>query len=225
MRYNIITNYYNDKNQERTEELNFCILENLRNQFINNIVIMSTQAHYDVLMSICDESLKSKIIPIITDIRPSYNDYFRIISKLFGDNDNINIISNLDIIIPPEISLYMQYYIPNKQTCLALSRWDVNNRFDYKNNSTLFDRADSQDTWVFMGGVNQIAGVDYGLGVAGCDNSIAYLLEQNGYNVINPSRTIKTYHLHLTNIRNYTDTEGHAIFRIPPPYKLIEPSI
>jgi hypothetical protein len=88
----------------------------------------------------------------------------------------------------------------------------------------LFDRADSQDTWIFKGGVNQVSGADFTMGIAGCDNAIAHLLEQHGYNVINPSRTIKTYHLHLTNIRNYTDISGNAIQRIQPPYKLINPT-
>jgi len=112
---------------------------------------------------------------------------------------------------------------------LSLTRWDVkaDNVFNTNNHvdsSVLFDTPDSQDTWIFMGGVPQISGADFTLGKAGCDNSIAYMLEQSGYNVLNPSRTIKTYHLHLTNIRNYTDVVGHAIERIQPPYKLLYPT-
>lgn len=223
MRNNLIVNYYRDKVVERTNELDFCILENIKNELIDNIVVIANQSDMNHLDSICPSESKQKMIPIITGDRPSFNDYFRITS-IFSDENNINIISNLDIIIPAESLIAIPYYMTTEKTCLALSRWDINNGAAYKNNSTLFDRWDSQDTWVFKGGVPIIADADIQLGKAGCDNKIAYLLEQSGYNVINPSKTIKTYHLHLTNIRNYTDVVGQAIERIPPPYKLIIPT-
>jgi hypothetical protein len=103
---------------------------------------------------------------------------------------------------------------------LALSRWEIQNL--EKNISTHFDRDDSQDTWIFLGSVNNINLADFTLGVCGCDNKIAYLLGENGYYVINPSKTLKTYHLHLTNVRNYLNVVGEATERIPPHYKLIE---
>lgn len=232
-KHNLIVNYYNDKNIERGTELDFCLLENMSNPNINKVVVICTEKDYKHLLEITHND-NNKIIPIITEIRPTFNDYFAITKKLFNSDININIISNLDIIIPHEslsqiknsdIHKVVLDYFPNISTCLALSRWDITNKSeDFKNGVVLFDRADSQDTWIFKGGVNHILGADFTIGIAGCDNSIAHLLEQHGYNVINPSRTIKTYHLHLTNIRNYTDISGHAIQRIQPPYKLINPT-
>jgi hypothetical protein len=61
------------------------------------------------------------------------------------------------------------------------------------------------------------------MGVAGCDNRLAYELEQAGFIVINPSLSIKTYHLHLTNIRNNINEVGQNIIIIPPPYKMVIP--
>ena len=129
-------------------------------------------------------------------------------------NNNINIISNLDIIIPQEtlyseVSKTINDYIDSK-TCLALSRWDIQENNTYVH----FDRSDSQDTWIFIGGVPNINGADFTLGKCGCDNKILYLLDESGYFLINPSKTLKTYHLHLTNIRNYGNV-------IPPPYNLL----
>lgn len=223
--YNLLVNYYTDKIEERNKELIFCITENIKNQYISNIVVICTENDYIFLKGITESK---KIIPIITESRPTYNDYFLIIRKLFSTDENINIISNLDIIIP-ESSLNsnsnksISDYLKDKKCCLALSRWDINYPINYSENSVLFDRADSQDTWVFIGGVNEILSADFTLGLAGCDNSIAYLLENNGYTVLNPSKTIKTYHYHLTDIRNYADIAGNPIFRLPPPYKLITP--
>lgn len=237
IKHNLIVNYYTDKNSQRTNELNYCIFKNLYNENINKVVVICTESDYAKLLTIYNEN-KSKLIPIITDKRPTYNDYFAITTKLFNGKTNINIIANLDIIINPEelvqqkgadIRNVVSDYIMNEKTCLALTRWDVktDNVFNTNNHidsSTFFDRDDSQDTWIFMGGVPQISGADFTLGIAGCDNKISYLLEASGYNVINPSRTIKTYHLHLTNIRNYTDIVGHATERLQPPYKLLQPT-
>lgn len=229
--HNLIINYYTDKNDARNQELKFCVSENLKNEYIDNIVLILSENDYNQFKNTFPPS--QKIIPIITEIRPTYNDYFRIMRKLFDSENNINIISNLDIIIPKESLIQSKNgkcindYLTNKSTCLALTRWDIigaDTTGTWNNNIQLFDTPDSQDTWVFLGGVNQITGADFTLGLAGCDNSIAHLLEVSGYNVLNPSRTIKTYHFHLTNIRNYTNVVGHAIERIPPPYKLLHPT-
>lgn len=214
---NLILNYYVDKRADRNAELQTCFMRNLNNPDIHNIVVVSNESDYLSLVDKCEN--KHKIIPIITESRPTFNDYFGITRTLFNGEDNINIISNLDIIIPSETLKLVGNYI-NNNTCLALSRWDIQD-LD-KNISSLFDRADSQDTWIFLGSVKNIGMADFTLGKAGCDNKIAYLLSENGYYVINPSKTLKTYHLHLTNVRNYLNVVGEAIERVPPPYKLIE---
>lgn len=223
MKYNLLVNYYIDKNATRSAELNFCILENISNPVFSNILVIASQHDYNYLMSICPESHKDKIIPLIEEKRPTYNNYFLLMEKHFSDSNNINIISNLDVIVPPETLLYSSFYLTGK-SCLALTRWDISNHLDYKNQSSLYNTPDSQDTWIFKGGVNQINGADFTLGVAGCDNSIAYLLEVSGYEVKNPSKTLRTYHYHTSNLRNYTDIVGNVIFRLPPPYKLIHPT-
>ena len=223
-KHNLFVNYYQDKNEDRTKELNFSLFENLKNEKINNVVLISTEVDYLKLKYICDNDLFKKIIPVITDKRPTFNDYFRLTKKLFNSYDNVNIIANLDIIIPLETISNLSNYLTTNNTCLALTRWDINNGDDYKNNSTFFDRADSQDCWMFNGGVEQIYGADFTLGICGCDNVSAHLLEQKGYNVINPSRTIKTYHLHLVQVRNYMNQVGIPTERLSPPYKILAPT-
>ena len=59
-----------------------------------------------------------------------------------------------------------------------------------------------------------------GVFVHNCDNKLAYELSQAGFEVLNPSRTIVTFHLHDVNIRTYV---SENIYRIPPPYKLLPP--
>jgi hypothetical protein len=223
MYYNIFVNYYIDKNIDRQSELDFCISENLKNKSLNHYVVICNSNEYDNFLSKYADYEK-KIIPVIIDKRPTYNDYFQLITKLFPQEDNINIVSNLDIIIPKETLLYSTFYLSGK-SCLALTRWDIQNNVDYQNNSVLFDIPDSQDTWIFKGAVPQISGATFTLGTCGCDNSIAHLLSVAEYEVKNPSRNLKTFHYHLTNIRNYLDISGQATEIISPPYKLLPPTL
>jgi len=59
--------------------------------------------------------------------------------------------------------------------------------------------------------------------VHNCDNRLAYDIQAHGYNVINSCHTIKTYHLHNSNIRNYLNDKNEPIERIPQPYLLVNP--
>jgi hypothetical protein len=220
---NLIVNYYIDSVEERQKELDFCLSKNLQNKYIDNvIVIMSLGVSKQFELKYAEH--KDKIIPVIMEKRPSYNDYFFLLNKAFESKSNVNFISNLDIIIPEQTVIYSKFYLNHEKVCLALTRYDINSVQNYESNSTFFDRVDSQDTWIFQGGIDNIIGADFTLGVAGCDNGVAHLLESSGYELKNPSKTLKTYHYHLTNIRNYIDGVGRAIERVPPPYKLLPPT-
>ena len=99
---------------------------------------------------------------------------------------------------------------------------------EFKNEKNLNDckifgpRNDSQDTWIFhskfLPSDKQIIRTNFLLGKAGCDNAIAYLFNDFGFIVFNEPYVIRTYHYHLSQIRNYT-----AIDKINPPYLLIKP--
>lgn len=245
MKHNLFVNYYSDKHQERTKELDFCILENIRNKSIDNIIVIATQSDYEKLISmvsyheilkqtslprlkIKSNSLTNKLVPVITNVRPTFNNYFKLMETYFPSDDNINIIANLDIIIPIETlsnesGKTASSYIPTNKDCLALCRWDALG-IDYKKENKFLNQVDAQDCWIFRGGVPQINEADNCLGIAGTDNKIAYLLELNGYKVTNPSITLKTFHYHMTGVRNYTQVIGDDIYRIAPPYKTIQPT-
>jgi hypothetical protein len=178
MQYNLFVNYYIDKNSVRQQELEFCITENLKNESLNYYVVICNSNEYDNFLSKYADYEK-KIIPVIIDKRPTYNDYFQLITKLFPQEDNINIVSNLDIIIPKETLLYSTFYLSGK-SCLALTRWDIINKVDYIKNSNLFDRPDTQDTWIFKGAVPQISGATFTLGTAGCLDGETEILYKRG---------------------------------------------
>lgn len=147
-------------------------------------------------------------------IRPTFNDLFAAANVACEDGE-IAIISNSDIFFDETIKLAENI---KEGECYALSRWDVmeNGR------ARPFHRADSQDVWIFRTPIKEIPEATFGLGVAGTDNAIAHLLEQAGYKVTNPCKSIHAFHLHLSGVRNYIE-KGKVIDRIPPPYKLVIP--
>jgi len=221
MNYNLFINYYVDKNELRQDELEFCFSQNLANRTNTKIVAFTTKEDYEHLASKYSEHLH-RVHAIIQENRPTYNDIFQIMTKYFGTEDNINVITNSDIMVSTDAYTMANLYLTTVANCLALSRWDVIKRENYIDNSVMFGRADSQDTWIFKGGIRKIDGADFTMGIAGCDNSIAHLLHAAGCVLANPCSKLKTYHLHLTNIRNYI--QGETIQRIPPPYYLVQPS-
>ena len=144
--------------------------------------------------------------------RLKFKDFFNTVNKVSNKID-INIIANSDIYFDETISL-AERIVDNE--CYALCRWDVQK----DGTSIFFNRSDSQDTWIFKGHIKDNVNGDFYLGYRGCDNRIAYELDKVGYKVRNVGRTIKTYHLHITGIRNYDHTNKYLV---PPPYKMIEP--
>ena len=133
-------------------------------------------------------------IVIESQDRLTYSYYFKKINNITLPND-INIICNSDIYLDETI-LNCQHI--QKNECYALSRWDIK----LKGQPELFNRPDSQDTWIFKGPIKSNLYGDIFLGMPGCDNRIAYEIVKAGYILSNPSKKIKTYHVHSSNIRN-----------------------
>lgn len=185
---NVFTNYYEEKKERRRKELDLCMAKNSTNEFIN-------------------------FIPIESQERMTFNDFFRIANNYTGEND-INVISNLDIYFDKTVVNYSKVEFGDFW-CLA--RWDLK-----KNNEIVHcNRPDSQDVWVFRGRMNKID-APFEMGKMGCDNRLAYLAKEAGLNVLNPSKTIKSIHVHTSNIRNYKKRNKADL--IPGPYHTIMPT-
>jgi hypothetical protein len=184
---NIFVNYYEDNNNKRNKELIKCLYKNINNPLFNFIMIESKD-------------------------RLKYNDFFKIIN-VYSDNDDINVISNLDIYFDETVSLMNNI---KHNELYALCRWEEIE----ENNIKFANRPDSQDVWAFRGHVN--IDCNFHLGYAGCDNRIAKIFDDNGWKVLNPSKSIKTIHVHNSNVRNYK--KGHTnVYVVPGPYLTLPP--
>jgi hypothetical protein len=149
-----------------------------------------------------------------TSHRPLYSDYFEWINEIAGPDD-VSIIANADIYFDDQLELFRNWTLP-ADTVFMLARWNVGEN----GQSTLQYRNDSQDTWIFRGRVRPVIS-NFPVGVARCDNRLAYELANAGFKVLNPSMSLRTHHLHAGPRRSYSAQE-HTDF-IPPPYGYLWP--
>lgn len=198
MKVNLFLSTYNEPHEKRALELELCLQRNTDNPLLTVYAL--------------NEAPRETILPdVVQNInyngkRPTYNDFFLEANRL-ADEDTISIISNSDIyFLTEDVQLICDHLKPNQ--CYALTRWDIQEQGD----PILLDRVDSQDCWVFKGKIKDVD-IPYCLGKPGCDNNSLYRLICAGYEVSNPSKSIKSYHLHLSGIHYYTGND-----RVDGPY-------
>jgi hypothetical protein len=203
--FNIITTYYESNNIKRQNEINECLSNNIKNSYIKKIYLLNDNKYS--LDFITDQT---KIVQIIVDDNNKKRLGYDCIINFINNNliGEICIISNSDIYFDDTLK-----YINNMNNKVyALSRYD---------NDVLFNRADSQDCWIFTAPLNvNISDCNFKIGIPGCDNRIAYIIKKSNYILTNPSKTIKTHHLHTSNIRTYdrsTVVKGPYVY-ISPTY-------
>ena len=162
----LVTQFYKPENEDRFNEIKYCLKRNIENFLIDIIAIHVKPSDIQYL----EESKKIKIFEVAD--RATYQCLFDS-ESLIGEG--LIIIANSDIFIEEDaIKLCLQNIQENQM--YALSRWDLD-----------------ED--------------DIPLGIPGCDNRIAYELKEAGYEVINPSKRVKTYHYHLSNYRSYKEID------------------
>ncbi|HVF40548.1 MAG TPA: hypothetical protein VM939_11675 [Gemmatimonadaceae bacterium] len=141
--------------------------------------------------------------------RPMYEDYIRWINEL-ATTDDFSVIANADIFFDDGLDVLRKTRMKSG-TAFALSRWDV----ETNGKALLYDHNDSQDSWVFRGRVEGVR-ADFLIGVPRCDNRFMKELELAGYEVLNPSFSLRSFHLHAGSRATYP-VEPEAVF-VPPPY-------
>lgn len=204
----LITSYYTDKNARRMNELFTCVTNNINNPLIDKILLVTdTDKEWEPFE---DE----KVLHINFGKRPTYREMFNLAGSF--NPQGINILCNTDIFFLPE-DIHKIKSLDLSRKCLALTRWDIQESGD----PIFFNRNDSQDSWVWKGKIPANVYADFHFGKLGCDNRIAHELQEGGVTPINPSRQIKSYHLHLSGIRNYKRSNKKDV--IPEPYLRVNP--
>jgi hypothetical protein len=201
----LFVSWYKDSNAARNKDFFICLHKNLENPLIDFVHLVVDSS------DIIEPPLHPKIIMESCKHRPQFNDFFSLMKPY---SEAVKIMANSDVYFDNSLS-YLKYL--GDDTCYVLTRWDV------KDGKPVFlNRAWSQDAWIFRSHLQKILG-NFELGRLGCDGRIAYELAQAGYKVLNPSKTIKAFHLHSE--RKPGSLNGHdPTLAIPQPRLRVTPT-
>lgn len=202
-----LSNVYETVGEARKAELLKCLEMNCANESITTIYNFGTIPYNH-----------PKVVNIKTTRRPTYQDFIDVANR---NKSDYTIIINSDLYT--DATLNWLDKIDMSSTMLALCRYDL-----HRNIPKLEAYSWSQGTWIFKDKIN-LTGMDFPLGLPGCENRFAFEAEKQGYKVYNPAIDIRTYHLHASNERTYTqDDRIHGDYKevkITPIKPLVKPKV
>jgi hypothetical protein len=196
---NLYISLYKIENDQRLQEILNCLSLNISNKFISKIFILNEGLQNKILFH-----PKIELIDVIA--RPMFSDYFNILI----DNE-YNIIANNDIYFDKSLG-YLKFLFIQKKDLLSLTRIEADGLLNNKK------VGDSQDAWFFLGKPSCLLDCNFNQGFLGCDTRLNHIFFQNGFRVLNPSKFIKIFHSHLSEIRTYSQDQ-----RIIGAYLLTKP--
>lgn len=196
----LFINYYKPLNIQRSTEIDTCIFLNVSNPDIDHVFIL-----YDITLSLPSsiEPYMSKITKIDYSERMTYKDMVSIVNEHSSD-DIVSIFCNSDMILG-DVQRIKDYL--DKNMVFAITRYNITKPIQTRDDILTAHAPYSfgWDTWAIRGSYNiPLKELDIHFGTLGCDSKFNYILYTNKYQVLNPYKYIKTYHYHLSNIRNYT---------------------
>ena len=196
----MISQFYIPSRARRAREVAHCLKKNVENEFIDKIVLLNEE---DLTSKFPVQS--KKIQQEIVGHRLTYADVIGWIQTNVPENVLV-VFANSDIYLDDSWRVLWSVNMENK--FLSLLRYDMEENGTEQRAKLFGPRPDSQDTWVVLSdSVKQkkwdMKALDFSFGRAGCDNAINVEMLRAKFLVANPSLTLKTYHVHASEIRNY----------------------
>lgn len=191
----LIQQYFVPTRSQRAREIRTALERNLACPLVDHVILLN-ESEYALPDS-------SKIKQINIGKRMTYLDVFKYIRESVPKNALV-VFSNSDIYV--DSTLRLLYTLDMHKKFLSLLRYDIT--LDVDAEAKLFGpRPDSQDTWIVAAESIDFepTEADFGFtfGIPGCDNAINISMLRRKFSVVNPSLSLKTYHLHASNIRQY----------------------
>lgn len=224
----LFTQFYKPKEKARFEEICQTLSNNINNPLLSKIVLFFENEN-DI--EYCNNKYpnNNRIICVKLNKRLSYTDFLKYVVSDQVPTNTFVVLANSDIYFDNTLRYLWKISLNDK--CLALLRWEHSDKG--LNDAKLFGpRPDSQDTWIFNSNCIKSRAAtkwnddtyiqfNYYLGTPGCDNSFTTDMIRERFTVVNPAGTIKTYHIHGSQVRSYTNKD--LVYR--PVYFSITPSL
>lgn len=186
---NIIIQSYEENNNERLEELKYCILGNLNNNYVKKIYDLTSKNNLSELITSNPKYKKINYSKWLT-----FKDAFEF-SNLY--KNEYFVIINTDIMLDSNSPWESIKVFLDNHFFLAISRHE----YDKEKKTFMLDPSFSnilhchtQDGWFFKTPVN-INQCDFEIGLLGCDNAIAHRIINSGYLILNKPLQFKLFHV------------------------------
>jgi len=195
-----ITQYFVHSNSKRAREIRRCLMNNSVNPFVDKVVLLTEK---DLSAEWSSMKGRDKIEQVVIGNRLRYMDLLKYTYESAPANA-IVVYMNADIYLDETLNELFKVNMEDRM--FALLRWDTD---EQGNSPKLFGpHPDSQDTWIVSSDSVKsrtwdFSQFDYQLGRAGCDNRFTADMFANRFVVSNPAQTIKRYHIHATQVRDY----------------------
>jgi hypothetical protein len=224
----LVMEYYKPANNERHGEILDTLQRNYHLQCFDMIQILyetttDMKALRSFLAKIAQEKIKTKIVFFEMPRRATFKSVFEHCNA--HNPDSYVVIANNDIYFDESI-LNLHRFIGKinfaNKTCFAITRYEINEttgvpELAFNGNRSL--QSSSQDVWILATPIDVPPESGFHFGTPGCDNRIAYLLNQLKYTLYNPVHDIKTYHNHSSQFRILTIRD-----KLPGLYRSVKPT-
>lgn len=197
----LIGQYFQHPDPIRAKEIQECLVKNCACPYLDRIVLLNEK---DLSKEWKNIPGAEKITQVVIKRRLTYANFLQFVHDQVPNNV-YTILCNSDIYMGASLSVLWRMDL--KDRMLALLRWD--DSADGEEPVLFGPRADSQDTWILLSDSIKsktwpYATFDFPLGQPGCDNAFAGHMLRNRISLSNPALTFQTFHLHNSNVRNYT---------------------
>lgn len=215
--FTLITTLFNERDPVRIDEYKECLKKNLENTHIEKIVVLfeDNQGLIEKKKSLKNNllSLQSAKIEVrLISHRPSFNEIFSLANSDFSEKNIIY--ANADIYFDDSLGLLKNDNLDNSLICL--SRYDLlNDNWQSANNGFRIKDIKykaSFDTWIFKSPLKLNIPEKFKPGLWGCEKFVNIAIEA-GMHLSNPSKDIKSYHLHGSCVRHYAVEDKYMDYK------------
>lgn len=227
----LCTQFFIHNDESRQKEILFCLKHNIKLGLFKQIILLNERIYTNEELGLTNKEMKY-ILQINIEKRLTYSIAFKKIQDL--NLKGYCVLSNSDIFFEHSILNLRKSCLNKKKSIYALLRFEYipskkeqQSDLFFPEKSKIIHRNYSQDVWIYHSNFSPtseeiLKDCNFNFGLPGCDNKIAYILENNGYTCINEPFNVKTYHYHMQKTRNYL-TKTKKNISIPSPYLLIDP--
>ena len=185
---NIITSFYLAKTMERNNELQRCLIKNLKSKYVSKVHLFVDNEEAEQLARKIAAELKKELTIVEVGKQPLYSDLFEYANTLTG---KICMICNSDIYL-----LRMNGFHIKQIYCLTRHEWD--------GSTPLIDNFQmSHDAFIFMSPLDKLdtSKLANKQNILGSENIVIY--ELNQYELKNPCKKCVIVHEHGSEQRSY----------------------